>query len=98
MRKNVKMQNKRRIIQEKRNFMLLKDNIRPWSHLTLSILKAKDFRQRMVIERQFTVFKSLFGYAQEQKYYRGLIEKGLQNYGIRLQSLAVKHLLKNIEN
>ena len=52
----------------------------------------------MVVERQFTVFKSLFGYAQEQKYYRALIEKGLQNYGIRLQSLAVKHLLKNIEN
>lgn len=52
----------------------------------------------MVIERQFRVFKSLFGYGQEQKYYRGLIEKGLQSYGIRLQSLAIHCLLKNIDN
>lgn len=44
MRANVKLQHKRRIIQEKRNFMLLKTHLRPWSHLALDLLKAKDFR------------------------------------------------------
>ena len=42
--------------------MILKDHIQPWRQLTLGLLKAKDFRQRMVIERQFRVFKGLFGY------------------------------------
>ena len=70
--------------------------MRPWKEQTNRILRAKKFRSRTLAETQFKVFKSLFEYGQQEKVWRGMIEKGLQAYSQRLQAEALDSLKHNV--
>ena len=88
---------KAKIIKARTNFSMGNKFILEWNTLTKNLRKAKKFRTKCLVEKQFQVLKALYEHASRSRVHKSIINHCLQRYSFRLLNAGLSSLCENVQ-